>query len=93
MALVARQAVSVGTTATRLDSDPTDAPVGGSSCLLVPQASGTLVLGPAAVTSANGCRIPVVAGTTISIDLEQGEAVYGVVASGTLSVDVLLRSA
>lgn len=95
MALVPRQAVSVGTTATRLDAEPTDG-VGRSkrrSVLLVAQASGTLVVGPSGVTAANGCRCPVVVGTTVTLDLEPGEALYGVVASGTLLVDVLLESA
>lgn len=92
MALVARQGVSVTTSATRLDADTTDS-VSGSRGLLVAQGSGTLVLGPSTVTAANGCRVPVVAGTTISLDLDAGESIYGIVSAGTLSVDVLLVGA
>jgi hypothetical protein len=89
MALRARQAVSVNTSATRLDADPTDN-VSGSALCIIPQASGTLCLGPAGVTSANGARIAVTASVPISVDLNGNEQVYGVVASGTLEVDVLL---
>lgn len=92
MGVVARQAVSVTTSATRLDADTTDT-VSGLRLLLVAQASGTLVLGPSGVTAANGCRVPVVAGTTVSIDLDAGETLYGIVSASTLAVDVLLVGA
>ena len=92
MAVTPRQAVSVGTSATRLDADPTDRK-SGVGVLLVPQASGTLILGGPAVTAANGCRVPVTAGQPITVDLDQGESLYGIVASGTLAVDVLLVGA
>src|SRR5438309_2144658 len=98
MAVTPRQAVSVTTSATRLDSDEGSSTAGqrtpGDRALLVAQGSGTLVLGgDNTVTANNGCRVPVVAGTTISIDLDQGEQLWGIVASSTLSVDVLMAGA
>lgn len=93
MAVVPRQAVSVGTSAVRLDSAPTDT-VAGARVILVAQGTGSLVLGgTAAVTAVNGCRFAVVAGTTISLDLDRGETLFGIVASGTVSVDVLTAGA
>lgn len=89
MTLEARQAISVGTTPVRLDADPS-ANTSGSGMVIVPQASGTLVLGPAGVTADTGCRFPVTAGVAIPIDLDPNEEVFGVVASSTLEVDVLL---
>lgn len=91
MALVpARKTVT--TSATRLDSDPTDT-LSGDRVLLVAQGAGTLVIGDASVTAATGCRVPVYAGTQISLELDQAEKLYGIVASGTLDVDVLMVGA
>lgn len=86
---VQAERVTVGTTATKLSA--TAAVSGASSGLIVvAQATGTLVLGPAGVTASNGCRVPVAAGTIVAVDLDLGwEELYGVVASGTLQVDVL----
>lgn len=92
MAIAARQAVTVGTNATRLDQAASDQ-FPGASLLLVAQAAGTLILGPVGVTAANGARFPVVTGTVIPVELQDGESLYGVVASGSLVVDVLLGSA
>lgn len=93
MAVVPRQAVSVGTSAVRLDSAPTDT-LAGVRVIVIAQGTGTLVLGgTAAVTAAAGCRLPVVAGTVLSIDLDRGETLFGIVASGTVSVDVLTAGA
>lgn len=89
MALVARRVTVGNGAASRLDADPTDN-VSGAGVVLIPQASGTLVLGPAGVTAANGARLPVTSGVPIAMDLGQGEAVYAIVAAGTLDVDVLL---
>lgn len=86
MAYVTRR-VTLTTTATRIDAQ-------GSRLMIVAQGSGTIVLGPAGVTAATGCRIPVVAGTVIDDTPESpGEALYGILASGTLDVDVLLGGA
>lgn len=96
MAVSARR-VTVGTTASRLDADGSDT-ISGHSVLIVAQASGTLVLGGSGVTAATGARVPVVAGTQISVDLDQSvnsptstEAIYGIVASGSIDVDVLIQ--
>ncbi len=92
MAIVARRAVSVTTSATRIDADATDS-VSGLKVTVVAQGAGTLVLGPSGVTAANGARFAVVAGTVLEQPLEAGESLYGIVASGTLEVDVLLSGA
>lgn len=93
MALVPRQGVSVTTAATRLDADPTDA-ISGDWLQIVAQAAGTLVIGAtSAMTAANGCRYPVLAGTVITIPLDQGEQCWGIVASSSLAVDCLLGGA
>lgn len=94
MAVVPQQAVSVGTSAVRLDS-AADAPgvanvVPGSRVLIIAQGTGTLVIGGAnTVTAINGARLPVVAGTTVAFDLDRGEQLWAIVASGTLAVDVI----
>jgi hypothetical protein len=92
MAVVARQAVSVGTSAVRLDADPTDN-ASGDRLILIAQGAGTVVLGRSGVAAGTGCRIPVVAGTMIPMDLDQGESLYGIVASGTILFDVLMLGA
>jgi hypothetical protein len=82
--------ITLDTNAQKLTSNQTDRGGATQSILLVPQASGTIVLGgTSGLTAANGCRVPVTAGQGISIDLDYGEAVYGLVASGTLAVDKL----
>lgn len=96
MAAVARQAVSVTTAATRLDADPVSTwfTPNATTALVIAQASGTLVLGGSAqLTAATGCRVPVLAGTTISVPLKANEQLWAIVASSTLSVDVLLTGA
>ncbi len=90
MAVSASRKTLDATTPQKLTSAPTDSQSPQQSILLVPQAAGTLVLGgTSGLTTANGCRIPVAAGQAISVDLDFGEAVYGLAASGTLAVDVL----
>jgi hypothetical protein len=91
MALVPRR-VTVDTNATRLDADPTDT-MAGDRLLAVAQGAGTLALGPAGVTAATGCRVPVAAGTIIAVDLDPGEKLYAIVASGSIDVDILLVGA
>jgi hypothetical protein len=84
--------ITVGTSATKLSATtPYSSSVGHPAGLIVvAQATGTLILGPAGVTASDGVRVPVVAGTVIAVDLALGrEELYGVVASGTLAVDVL----
>jgi hypothetical protein len=81
--------VTVSTTAAQITTTPTDR-YEGHGGMLIAQASGTLILGgTSALTSGNGARIPVVSGTVIPYSLNYGEAVWAIVASGTLAVDVL----
>lgn len=94
---VSASRVSVGTTATLLAENDAEVTPGSSgddwaarSFALLPQAAtGVVALGPAGVTTATGVRWDVALRPDFSIDLEPGEALYGIVASGTLDVDVL----
>jgi hypothetical protein len=82
--------ITVGTDATKLSAAAVVVAGASSGLVIVAQATGTLILGPAGVTAANGVRVPVAAGTIIAVDLDLGwEELYGVVASGSLAVDVL----
>lgn len=82
------RAVSVGTTATRLDATAdTSDDVRHQSSAIYNNGSATVFLGGADVTTANG--FPLAAGTSMSIsDLELGDELYGRVASGTVEVRV-----
>lgn len=92
MAVVPRR-VSVGTEAVRLDANTSDS-ISGSAIQLIPQAAGTLILGgDDELTAASGARLPVVYGEKLSYDLDRGEQVWGIVAAGTLPVDVVLVGA
>lgn len=56
--------------------------------------SGTqaeVTLGDEDVTTSTGARWTVAAGRTLSLELEPGEAIYGVVVAGTQSIDVLVN--
>jgi hypothetical protein len=88
MAVVADR-VTVGTSATRLAKGASGTYREGSALLVVPQASGTLILGPAGVTASNGARVPVTTGEKLSFDLDYAEELWAVVASGTLAVDTV----
>lgn len=89
--------VSVGTSATLLYAHPQSAADAGDynsknvALLNVSAAPTTVVLGPSGVTAANGARWIVEAGRTLSVAIEPGEALYGIVASGTQDVDVLVN--
>ena len=78
--------VTVGTTATKLNSAPTDRRADSSIAVTAP-ASGSFYIGKSGVTTATGFLVP--AGTSISLDLQSGEDLYGVLASGSGSVAVL----
>lgn len=83
MAVLSR-AVSVATTATRIDSSE-----GGQSSqgLAVHNAGeATVYLGGVDVSTANG--YPLAAGEHFSADLAQGDLLYGVVAASTVEVRV-----
>lgn len=81
------RAVTVTTTATRLDTiDETDS-VAGSAWSVYNNGSATIYIGGSDVTTANGT--PVAAGEHYAADLGTvAEAVYGIVASGTVEVRV-----
>lgn len=88
-------AVTVATTATRLDtaveavsSTRSDA-IAGQGVLVWNDGAATIYLGGSDVTTANG--VPVPAGTwSPAIELaELGEGLYGIVASGTVAARVL----
>lgn len=81
------RAVTVTTTATRLDTtDETDS-VSGSSLVVYNNGSATVYVGGSDVTTANG--LPVAASAWgPGVDLDPGEAWYGIVASGTVEVRV-----
>ncbi len=85
MAVQAAQ-VTVGTTATLLSGTDTDA-VPGLSVAVQGPSGATVYLGGADVTTATGW--PVAAGATFAVDLRAGDALYAVVASGTVAVPVL----
>ena len=87
MAIVAGQ-LTLSTTFAQLNTNQSDRSSDQASILLVPQASGTILLNSSA-TATGACRIPVTAGQGISLDLDYGERLYGGVASGTLAVDKL----
>lgn len=82
-------AVSVGTSATRLDTAAeTDR---NASSSLAPYNNGavTVYVGGSDVTTANGAPIPAGSWGPAFNDINTNEGVYGVVASGTAEVRVL----
>lgn len=80
-------AVTVATTATRLDSSESDS-VTGSAVAVYNNGAATVFIGGSGVTTTDGS--PVAAGSWgPGMDLSDGEAVYGIVASGTVEVRVL----
>lgn len=82
------RAVSVGSTATRLDTIEESAK--GSQQVLAVHNNGTatVYIGDEAVTTANG--FPLSAGASMSIEVDSSaDAIFGVAASGTIEVRVL----
>jgi hypothetical protein len=92
MAVSAAQAIAVGTGATKLaenlSRDKSDDRTRIFTAINV-TATATIVLGPAGVTTATGLRWTTALGPVFDFELEPGEALYGVVASGSQSVDVI----
>lgn len=84
---VTHSIVSVGTTATVISSAANDRD-GHSVCIQNPSASTTVYIGGAGVTTSS-YGVALAGGADISLDLLQGEIVYGVVASSTQNVNVL----
>jgi hypothetical protein len=89
MAVVGAQ-VSVGVAATLLTAVEADAISGSAVTVRVPSGGSTVYLGGATVddTGANA-GFAVASGEALSIDLDPGESLYGVVASGSQTVHVL----
>lgn len=85
MAVTSAQ-VSVTTTATLLSAVESD-DRSGSSLLASNQGAVTVYLGSDSVTT--GAGFPLAAGSSMSVDLQPGESLYGIVASGTCTVAVL----
>lgn len=80
--------VSVGTTATLLSATETDDRSGSSIAVKVPSgAAAAVFVGKSDVTTATGFSVAV--GESVALDLQPGEALYGIVASGTVTVHVL----
>jgi hypothetical protein len=80
MAIVSAQ-VAVSTTAAELTSGLTTAAGDSQSIAVQAPAAAILYVGPAGVTSTTG--FPIAAGQTIALDLEYGERLYGILATGT----------
>lgn len=88
---VTHQRVSVGTSATKLTSDA-DGRDGQTVSVQVPTGGATVYLGGTGVTtSAYGYEL--IGGTSFSVELQQGEQVFGVVASSTQTVNVFRQGA
>lgn len=83
MAISSNQ-VTVTTSATRLDPS-TGVPTG--AVLVRNRGSAAVYLGGSNVTTANGFQLD--AGESVPMDIRSGDALYGVVASGTQTVHVL----
>lgn len=79
--------VSVGTSATLLSSSTDDGAYGHTVAVKVPTGGATVSLGGSAVTTAAG--FPLAAGESATFDLGSGDALYGIVVSGTQAVNVL----
>lgn len=80
------QQVTVTTTATRLD--PTaDGTIPQGACLIGNRGSASVWLGNSTVTTGTGFEFP--SGATMSADLRNGDALWAVAASGTVSVHVI----
>lgn len=80
-------AVTVATTATALGAGGGDGRGYVTTITVKPAAAGSaeVYLGPSGVTTATGLPL----GGGISFSLNAGEALYGIVASGTVAVRVL----
>jgi hypothetical protein len=82
--------VTVGTTATELTpNELSDSQLGESSLVLKPPTGTTVYIGPAGVTAATGYPVD----TEFALDLHMGERVYGILASGSAVVPVLVTGA
>lgn len=82
------RAVSVATTATRLDATTDgDDSISGQAIAVYNNGASTVYCGGSSVTTSNG--LPIAAGTAWSFDLSIADQLYGIVASGTVEVRVI----
>jgi hypothetical protein len=88
MALKPAQAVPVATIATILTATDKrgDYAAAATSVLLTNSGSVVVAIGGSQVTATTGYRLAV--GRDMTVDLQAGEVLYGIVASGTGSIDV-----
>lgn len=85
---VSSRAVSVGTTATALDTEGETDGIKGTSLAVYNNGASTVYIGGSGVTTANGA--PVAAGSWgPSFDLNAQDRLYGIAASGTVEVRVI----
>lgn len=84
---VSARAVTVATTATQLDTNGRPRSRGGQSLSAYNDGAATVYLGGADVTTAAG--YPLAAGEHMAFDLNGGDQLFGIVASGTVAVRVL----
>lgn len=87
MAVTTNQGVSVATTAVKLADAAGVDRASGSRVTLCNVGATELKIGPSTVTSANGFRVAA-SGGVFSDTLDPGEELWGVVASGSTTVDV-----
>lgn len=84
---ITHEIVTVAATATVISTAANDRD-GHSVCVQNPSASTTVYIGGAGVTTSS-YGVALAGGADISVDLLQGEILYGIVASSTQTVNVL----
>lgn len=85
---IAAQRIDVDTEATRLSSSDRGSTAGQSVLVRVPSDAATsVVVGGPGVTSSTG--VALAAGESLEVALDRSEALYGVVATGSVTVQVL----
>ena len=78
--------VTVGTSPTKINSKPADG-LSGSGGQARNRGAASVFVGGSDVTTTDGYEVE--AGDVLSFDLDQGENIYGIVASGTCEMHVL----
>jgi hypothetical protein len=84
---VSSRAVTVTTTATRLDATADSGSPSVQGIMVHNNGAASVYLGGADVTTPTG--FPLEAGESMAVDLRKGELLHGIVASGTVEVRVL----
>jgi hypothetical protein len=88
---ISHERVSIGTVATQVSSDFAGKD-GQTVSVQNPTGGATVYLGGAGVTTTS-YGFELVAGTTFSVEMQNGEKLYGVVASSTQTVNVIRQGA